>query len=940
MESALRTLNPAQREAVSSEAQVLQVLAPPGSGKTKTLTARVAHLISTGLQPWNIIVCTFTVKAAREMQTRIRDLVEDSNKIKIGTFHGIALRYLRKHRTLVGLSQSFGVADTSDSTAILRRILKLSGNTIDASSARSRISGLKAKGIDCETFAQREGKQASQANFLRLYQEYQAELRRSGLLDYDDILLRCVDLLRAHPHCVENVQAVLVDEFQDTNHVQYELMSLFAQRHQRITIVGDPDQSIYGWRSAEIRNLHRMRARWNDTITINLEENYRSSGSILVAAQAVIEQDQSRPPKALQATLNYGHKPVLRRLPSARDESVWLVEEIRRICALSGSMLCFNDFAVLLRTASLSRMIESSLGSAGIPYRMVGGTKFFDRAEVKIVLDYLRVIDNPSHNEALARVLNVPPRRIGDKTLENLQAEGHKKSVSLWSLVQGLACGKLRLTANISQVAMKGIEQFTNVIQSCRKHLKRPDSTVADIIKTVIHKIDLQSFLRSKYAEEHETKMASVEELISQATELPVSQQDISSSQSIDQGVSTALSGFLENVALAASVDAQSNAEPTALVTISTMHAAKGLEWPVVFVPACYNGSIPHSRSEDHDEERRLLYVAMTRAQAMLYLSCPVKDSQMQETVLSAFVSQPDCAKLFHQHGPAFNQADMHDLAKVLRRSGPDAAAIRGSTADLLRDSDDYWPDDGSPPVRDHSTLTMHGTPSTEDGDSGGGDKPLFSGFASVRGQFNELSQQARRLGQQRDLKSSKEVKPDQKVIAGSRKISAFFTAQSTTTMSSSTVQQTNTGLGESKDVLVDITARTQHGNNINHMQQQQQHGSVGPSAIRNEPLYKRQRLHELHDKGSQWPATFVMSPDESQTLAGVSSVPTYDAAKQPLQSQGEYKAASTMHITSFQAATTGRRTLGVKRSMNGWAQRGQLSNRAGHSGQSGTSEQ
>ncbi|KAF4311536.1 DNA helicase UvrD/REP type [Botryosphaeria dothidea] len=711
MDELLVSLNDAQKSAVSSPASVLQVLAPPGSGKTKTLTARVAYLVSQcGFKPWNIIVCTFTIKAAREMKERIRALVGDGVEAKLilGTFHSVARRFLCFYGQHIGIEKNFGIADTSDSTAIIKRIIKRHGYGTEPSVARSRISGLKAKSISCNEYAITQ-KSTEQQEFPAIYSEYEETLKGSNLLDYDDLLLRCVDLLRKRPECVSNIQAVLIDEFQDTNHVQYELMRLMAQYRKTITIVGDPDQSIYGFRSAEIKNLKTMRNDYPDTVVSILKENYRSGGAILQSAQQVIEQDQSRPAKALFATHCIGEVPVLRRLPSAAVEASWIVTEIQRSHALTGQLLNHSDYAILLRSAALSRHIESALGKAGIPYRMVGGLRFFDRIEVKLLLDYLRVINRPDHNDALARIINTPSRKIGDKTIHSLLEEAEQKKVSLWNVVLGAAQGNKRPKTKLSAQAEKGIGSFVNIILTSQKKMSASNSapcTLLDLISHVMKMLSFQEYLQKSHPEDFEGRWANVQELIAQATDasaaeeegtelneeaLPVidgvEQRELSSAE--DE-----LARFLANVALSTEVQQEEGAT-TEQVTISTIHAAKGLEWPVVFIPAAYEGSIPHSRAEDNDEERRLLYVGMTRAQSLLYLSCPVKSSQKEATKLSPFVSDPKMEHFFIKSGPKFRYTLTQDLARILRREcPPEAACCKGRDA-LDRAEDDYWPLDG-----------------------------------------------------------------------------------------------------------------------------------------------------------------------------------------------------------------------------------------------------
>ena len=372
----LANLNQSQHAAVSSFADTLAILAGPGSGKTHTLTSRTAWLLAQGLQPWNIIVATFTVKAAREMKERIGKLLGNGleSKLVLGTFHSISRRYLARYGHLIDIAKDFGIADSSDSLAIIKRIIKRNAYTIDPKVARSRISGLKSKGGDAKTPSSQNSvkKSVETQEFAGCYDQYEEALKRSNLLDYDDLLLRCVDLLRQHPSCVSNVEAVLIDEFQDTNLVQFDLMRLLASQRKRITIVGDPDQSIYGFRAAEVKNYKRMLHQYPDTVTIALEENYRSSGAILLTALSVIKQDNSRVDKSLQPTHTVGTRPVLRKLMNAHREAEWIVTEIQRCKGMTGDLLDLNDFAILLRSSALSRLIESALGKAGIAYRMVG----------------------------------------------------------------------------------------------------------------------------------------------------------------------------------------------------------------------------------------------------------------------------------------------------------------------------------------------------------------------------------------------------------------------------------------------------------------------------------------------------------------------------------------------------------------------------------------
>lgn len=705
MDALLDGLNDAQRSAVTSPASVLQVLAPPGSGKTKTLTARVAYLINhERLQPWNIIVCTFTIKAAREMKDRIRGFVGEGieKKLVLGTFHSVARRFLVRYGQEIGIPKNFGIADTGDSKSIIKRIIDTRQYLVPPDQARSRISGLKARNVSAEHFAAKQ-KKADEHEFANVYLEYEEQLKSQNLLDYDDLLMRCVELLQKHPQCVSSIQAVLIDEYQDTNNVQYELMKLLANARGRITIVGDPDQSIYSFRAAEIKNLLRMRNDYPDSSVINLEMNYRSSGCILTTAMAVIEQDDSRPEKPLLATHCVGEQPTLRHLATAQVEAWWIVDEIQRTTTLTAGLLGYNDYAVLIRSAALSLSIERALAKAGIPYRMVGGLRFFDRAEIKLVLDYLRIINQPESNDVLMRVINRPSRKIGESTVKALVKDAEDEKVSLWTLVLAIAQGKRRARTKVAKPAQLGIETFVNLILTSQKKLHQENSCdLLGIIDHVSNKIKLEAYLKSAYKDDWKERWANYEELVSQATQMATSVENgeevaddaLPVVEGVEQRQDTAadiLSKFLANVTLSSAVE-QPGGEEVSQVTISTIHAAKGLEWPVVFIPAVYNGSIPHSRAEDHDEERRLLYVGMTRAKALLYLSCPVKLASSDDTVLSKFVDDATIQKFFSRSGPTIGTSAIRDLAQILGRACPLAAEVQAAQSLVERIEDDKYP--------------------------------------------------------------------------------------------------------------------------------------------------------------------------------------------------------------------------------------------------------
>lgn len=994
MDALLDGLNAAQKSAVTSPASVVQVLAPPGSGKTKTLTARVAYLINHhGLLPWNIIVCTFTIKAAREMKERIRGFVGEGieSRLVLGTFHSVARRFLVLYGNHIGIEKNFGIADSSDSLAIIKRIIKRRGFNVEPSAARSRISGLKARSISCDEYIATR-KKADQQGFANIYAEYENTLNASNLLDYDDLLLRCGDLLRKHPACVSSIQAVLIDEFQDTNHVQYELMSLFAQRNRTITIVGDPDQSIYGFRSAEIKNLQRMRHQYPETMVVNLEKNYRSSGSILHSALAVIQQDESRHNKALLATHCVGERPVLRKLPSAAVEAGWIVSEIRRAKVLTGELLAYNDFAILLRSASLSRHIESALGKAGIPYRMVGGYRFFDRVEVKIVLDYLRVINQPDHNDALVRVINVPSRKIGEVTIKHLLEEAEARKMTLWNLVLNAVQGKARPQTKLSSQAEKGLETFVNLILTSRKKLQSVDEescSLIDLIAHVLKRLSFEEFLRKTHPEDFEARWANVEELVAQATDITVATEEaLPVVEDIDQrefSSEDTLSKFLANVALSTEVE-KAEGEQVSRVTISTIHAAKGLEWPVVFIPAAYEGSIPHSRAEDTDEERRLLYVGMTRAQSLLYLSCPVKNSQREQTTLSPFISSRSMANVFDPKGPSFRFSVTLDLSRILRRPCPPESTIQNARNLVDRVEDDLWPLDGEEPDPENSywdrsepknntfplevtskrrrveattaattitaSVTMHNPAAYSISST-----TIHSGFVSAGAHMEILreTEAAREAAATREavLKKARRgesgtntaglstTKTAKKRLAGQGSITNFFARPSVTTVQGNgrpaqSMASSKPSIQRSWPAVPNDVSNARSASRTPYVP-----SSTSTHKPRSEPLLGRPR--KVEDEEGVDTKRYVLlssspakSDDGDRAAAQNDASTKYEAAsptkitlsssnsRKSNPSLNDFRPASTFHATSFtqshNQSAPQRRTLGMRRSLQGWS--------------------
>jgi len=580
--------------------------------------------------------------------------------------------------------------------------------TIEIKTAQGKISRHKAHGLSPDALAERV--KAEEMELVDIYRAYQSALADSNLLDYDDLLVRCGDLLREHPECVSNVQTVLVDEFQDTNIIQYDLMNLFAAQNRRITIVGDPDQSIYGFRSAEIQNLRRMQRRYSNTSIVLLESNYRSSASILKSAQDVIEQDTTRPSKTLQATHSFGTLPVLRKLPTPSAEALWMVLEIKRAIAMTGNLVRMSDIAVLLRSASLSRQIETAFGRAGIPYKMVGGRKFFDRTEVKTLVNYLRVVSHTGHADALLGILNVPPRRIGDETIKQLTGGADKAQVPLWTFIKDVIQGRRSTEKKLQKAAEQGLCSLVKLIEAAKQKLQDcPDASAPCVLlEHITESLSFQEYLIRTYPLDEDSRWANVKELMGQANDAAASAGDVAQEDDLPkiEGVEQhqshpgeeALSKFLANIALA--TEAKEGETETEKVTISTIHAAKGLEWPVVFIPAVYNGSIPHSRAEEIDEERRLLYVAMTRAQALLYLSLPLRQPRLGEgedgsTSLTPFLTPKLVKERFRPKGPQLHEKVIYAIADILRRPRPTPDDMYKELHSLPSTLDDRWTSEG-----------------------------------------------------------------------------------------------------------------------------------------------------------------------------------------------------------------------------------------------------
>ncbi|KAJ7593227.1 P-loop containing nucleoside triphosphate hydrolase protein [Mycena floridula] len=538
----LQSLNPPQLQAVQHDPGVpLQILAGPGSGKTKVLTSRIAHLIlNHQISPSSICAVTFTNKAATEMRERLTKLIgkERTSEVRMGTFHALCALYLRKYPQLVGIAPNFTVCDTEESRKIVSPLLKKYKDYLESrnlvlkeGTVLATISRAKAQGFSASAFLEdisakflkdsKEGRihtdnPTHDINQIvaEIYTVYETNLRRNNSLDFDDLLLFGVKLFKYNKIAVRWCKYVLVDEFQDTNITQYELMKALAIS-SRVTIVGDPDQSIYGWRAAEVGNLGKMKKDFPATEQILLEQNYRSTASILAASLAIISQDKTRIPKKLHTSHPAGPTPVLMCLDGEYGEAAFIADEIKRLVAQTGGMLGWGDFVILLRFNALSRAIESALQKEKIPNRILGGHKFFERCEIKDLLAYLQIIDNPQFAPSFARAVNVPSRGIGEKTLIDIAARAEKVQVSHLALVEKICDGRAPDTKPASK---RKLTDFVRIMGTLRK-LANEGASPSNLIRKLLDLIGYLDHLK-KTEPDWDTRWENVQELITFASDV------------------------------------------------------------------------------------------------------------------------------------------------------------------------------------------------------------------------------------------------------------------------------------------------------------------------------------------------------------------------------------------------------------------------------------
>ena len=614
MNPLLNGMNDRQAEAVQTTEGPLLIMAGAGSGKTRVLTHRIAYLIDEKMvNPWNILAITFTNKAAREMRERAEKLKTEAQDCLIATFHSMCVRILRREADHIGYNRNFTIVDPGEQRTLMKRILKnlnLDPKKWNERAILGTISNAKNDLIDEVAYANLAGDIYTEI-VAKCYTAYQKELRQSEAMDFDDLIMLTLRLFDQNPDVLtyyqQRYQYIHVDEYQDTNHAQYQLVKLLASRFKNICVVGDADQSIYGWRGADMQNILDFEKDYPEAKVVLLEENYRSTKTILQAANEVIRNNRNRRPKNLWTQNEDGEEIVYYRANDEQDEALFVA---RTIDQLSREGYSHKDFAVLYRTNAQSRTVEEALLKANIPYTMVGGTKFYSRKEIRDVISYLNLIANPSDNISYERVVNEPKRGIGPGTVEKIRDFAASQEISL-----------LEASANIMLSPVKGkaaqaVYEFANLILDLRDRLD--DYSVTELVELVLKKTGYAAALAAQATLESQARIENIEEFLSVTKNFDENPDNPADETGLDK-----LSRFLNDLALIADTD--DGDMESSEVTLMTLHAAKGLEFPVVFLVGMEENVFPLSRaSEDEDEleeERRLAYVGITRAEKILYLT-------------------------------------------------------------------------------------------------------------------------------------------------------------------------------------------------------------------------------------------------------------------------------------------------------------------------------
>lgn len=603
-------LNPQQAEAVINTEGPMLIMAGAGSGKTKVLTCRVANLLQKGVRPYRILAITFTNKAAAEMRERVNNMSGPAAKdVWLFTFHAFCARFLRMEiDKLPGFGGNFAIYDTADSQNLIKQILKemnLDDKRFQPSGILSRISNAKNALQDAAAFARQAGDFYEQ-KVADIYSRYEQKLQLNNALDFDDLLMLSIKLLQENKEVREKYQDrfdyLLVDEYQDTNHAQYLLTKFLAAKHRNICVVGDADQSIYGWRGADIQNILDFEKDYPDAKVIKLEQNYRSTQIILDAANAVIENNTGRKPKNLWTENKNGADIIYFQAVDERDEARFVIEQLQNLQRTENKKL--GDMAILYRTNTQSRIFEEMLIKSGISYNMVGGLKFYERKEIKDIIAYLRVIFNPADSLSLLRIINVPKRGIGDASLAKIQAYAAANNVSLFEAVSNAAA-----IDGLSSRFVSKLDDLAGIIFELMNLAN--EAPVEDLIDRVLRDTGYLEELENERTPQAQSRIDNLHELISVAQEFAASEEENN------------LENFLAHVALVSDIDDTELGEDA--ITLMTLHSSKGLEFPVVFLVGMEEGLFPHARTlmdeTEIEEERRLCYVGITRAKEKLFLS-------------------------------------------------------------------------------------------------------------------------------------------------------------------------------------------------------------------------------------------------------------------------------------------------------------------------------
>ncbi|CCJ33860.1 ATP-dependent DNA helicase UvrD/PcrA [Caloramator australicus RC3] len=603
----LSKLNKEQYEAVTTTEGPLLILAGAGSGKTRVLTYRIAYLIERGVSPYSILAITFTNKAADEMKERVMSLVGDkAQHMWISTFHSACVRILRNDIERLGYGKNFVIYDTSDQEKIIKQVLKeldLSEKVYPPKEMLGKIGSLKDQLIDPKEYLRMSNDFRSK-KIAEIYSLYQRKLKINNALDFDDIIFKTIELFKNHEDVLKHYQKkfkyILVDEYQDTNRAQYELVNLLAKEHRNLCVVGDDDQGIYSFRGADIRNILDFEKDFPEAKVVKLEQNYRCTKRILEAANYVIANNENRKAKRLWTQNKLGDNIKFFRAETDQEEARFIAYEVEKLLRDGYS---HRDFAVLYRTNAMSRILEEAFVRQGIPYRVVGAFKFYDRKEIKDIISYLKFINNPQDTLSLERIINTPKRGIGDATLDKIRQAAERMSISFFDALNNLAL------VGISGRAESAIRKFTSLMNyfiSIKNQIK-----VSELINEILEKTGYLEELQKEGSPEADARIENLKELYSSAVEFEQTSEE------------KTLEAYLERISL---VSDQDTIEGKTSVTLMTLHAAKGLEFPVVFIAGMEDGIFPHfSALEDDDEmeeERRLCYVGITRAKEILYLTC------------------------------------------------------------------------------------------------------------------------------------------------------------------------------------------------------------------------------------------------------------------------------------------------------------------------------